>query len=254
MFKLSGISVIKTNQDFLKMMRYCRSIGVAPNFTTTGIDASDAWIQEAAGVIGAVAVSVGERKDEGYNAIKSFAGAGIKQVNAHLLLSKQTLPLIYRFINDIKTDVRLTKLNAVVFLTVKPKGRAKDNYHNVSTDEFDELIKVCFDKKLSIGFDSCSAPMFSRFVCGSYMSSSEKKSLLLCTESCEADLFSTYINVKGELHHCSFAEGERPPCVNVSECSDFIDDVWNSDNVLEFRKLLISNKRECPLFCLGESK
>jgi len=33
-----GITGVQTNPDFIKMMEYCREIGVIPNFTLSGID------------------------------------------------------------------------------------------------------------------------------------------------------------------------------------------------------------------------
>ena len=39
-------------------------------------------------------------------------------------------------LEDKMNDPRLAKMHAIVFLGVKPKGRAKDDYHSLSTEKY----------------------------------------------------------------------------------------------------------------------
>ena len=69
-------------------------------------------------------------------------------------------------------------------------------------------------------------------------------------EPCESGLFSSYINCYGKFVYCSFAEGIEKE-IDVLDCYDFLEDVWNSDQVIEWRKNLIENKRNCPIYDLA---
>lgn len=250
-----GITGIQTNPDFMRMMQYCRDVGVIPNYTLSGIDLTDQLAEKSAELVGALAVSAYEKDiNVCYNAVQKFLNLGIKQTNIHLLLSQETLEFVYKVLNDNINDPRLKGLNAVVFLGVKPKGRAKGVYHSVTNEQFLKLVTFCFDKNLRIGFDSCTAPKFEWVVNNlPDLSESKKKHLLSCSESCESSLFSSYINVHGEYWNCSFMEGqEQYEPVNVLECGDFLMDLWYSDPVKKFRKDVLATVengcRKCPVF------
>jgi len=75
-----GITGVKTNPDFLKMMEYSRAHGVIPNFTLSGIDLDDDMADKCAKLIGAVAVSAYQTdKNVCYNTVKKFTDRGLKQ-------------------------------------------------------------------------------------------------------------------------------------------------------------------------------
>lgn len=243
-----GITGVQTNPDFIKMLEYSREQGIIPNYTLSGADLTEEIAKKTSELCGAVAVSVYEaNKDLCYDTIERFTSLGMNQVNIHVLLSKETLSFVYEVLKDIKKDNRLRKLNAVVFLGIKPKGRAKSFYNSLLVDKYKELIGFCFENNISFGFDSCSAPKFEQSIGLMDLTKNKKESLKAMSESCESSLFSSYINVKGEYWHCSFAENNNDiNYVDVLRKEDFINDVWNNDIVENFRsKLINSTKNEC---------
>lgn len=246
-----GITGIQTNPDLLKMFKYCREIGVIPNFTLSGIDLTEEIAKECSKFVGAIAVSAYKQdKNICYNTVKKFTDLGIKQTNIHLLVSKETLPFVYEVLNDRLNDSRLEKLNAVVFLGIKPKGRASKNFTSPSTEDYGNIIKYCFDKKISIGFDSCYAPKFDATIKQMKMDNQSKKILLECSESCESSLFSSYVNVDGFYWHCSFAENEpKYDSIDVTKINNFLDDVWYSEKVKKFRNDSINSSKDGCRFC-----
>jgi hypothetical protein len=249
-----GITGVQTNPDFIKMMGYSRSIGVIPNFTLSGIDLTDEIAEQCSKLVGALAVSAyASDKNICYNTVKKFTDLGVKQTNIHLLISDQTLDFAYEVLNDRLQDSRLADMNAVVFLGVKPKGRATNGYSTISLDQFEKLVKFCFDKQISIGFDSCTAPKFEAVVSRLDLNNEQKAMLMQCSESCESSLFSAYINVNAMYWHCSFTEDEEGfEPINVLQAEDFIKDVWYSKPVEDFRnKVIVGTKngsRRCVVF------
>lgn len=245
-----GITGIQTNPDFIKMMEYTREIGIVPNFTLSGIDLTDEIAEKVSKLVGALAVSAYKTdKNICYNTVKKFTDLGINQTNIHLLVSQETLDFVYEVLNDRMTDPRLAKMNAIVFLGVKPKGRAKDGFHSLSTEKYRELIDFCFKNKLAIGFDSCSAPKFEAAIKNMSIAEEEKKRLIACSESCESSLFSSYINVNSEYWHCSFSEKEDgQECVSVLDKAKFLD-VWYSKAVMEFSNKSIQSMKDGCRYC-----
>jgi hypothetical protein len=239
-----GIMNISTNPDFFAMMEYAKNHGVIPNYTCHGLDVTPEVARKTAALCGAVAVSLYD-KQKSYDAIKMFADAGMKQVNIHYMLSKETLQEAFDVIDDIKSDSRLQKLNAIVFLHLKKKGRARgDKYHYIdSVEDYKKLIEYAEASKVGIGFDSCSAPL--------YMKSIEDRpnyeQLLTLAEPCESSLFSSYINCYGKFFPCSFAEGVAnwEDGLDVLNCSNFVKDIWGHENTKSFREKLINSSESC---------
>jgi len=248
-----GITGVQTNPDFIRMMEYCREIGVVPNFTLSGIDLTDDMAKKISGIVGALAVSAYKTdKNVCYDTVKKFTDLGVRQTNIHIMVSEETLDFVYEVLNDRLTDPRLAKMNAIVFLGVKPKGRAKEGFHSLSTEKYRDLINFCFKNKLAIGFDSCSAPKFETTVRQMDIPDNFKDRLIACSESCESSLFSSYINVKGEYWHCSFSENEpSQECFDCLTTDKFLS-VWYSDAVKKFRNNSISSMkngcRHCHVF------
>lgn len=237
-----------SNPDVWKIMEYTRSHGVIPNVTVAQID--DETADKLAKYCGAVAVSVYDDKDVAYDSIKKLTDRGMNQVNIHRLLSKETFVQTIDVIDDIKTDPRLAKLNAIVFLSLKQKGRGI-HFNKVDDMQFLGLIKHALENKINFGFDSCTAPKFVKTakILGIY----DKVEAMI--EPCESSLFSSYINVDGEFYPCSFSEKSQnwETGIDVVGCNDFINDVWNNARVQEFRKNLINDLdcnqcRHCPIY------
>ena len=243
-----GITGVKTNPDFLKMMELCREHRIVPNFTLSGIDADEEFIKESAKLIGAVAVSCYEGDEETcYDTVSSYHKAGVEQTNIHFMLSEETVSFAYQVINDIKKWN--IPVHALVFLGVKPKGRARGHFTSVSQKKFDGLVSKCEEVGINCGFDSCSAPKYANHIQGT-----DKAHLITFVEPCESSLFSAYINVFGAYFSCSFSEGEEPwEGVDVLAANDFVKDVWFHPEVKEFRRRLLETQdsegiRKCIVF------
>lgn len=252
-----GIGDLDSNPDMLEIFGYCKTGGVIPNVTTNGWKLDDWWAEELASVCGAVAVSRYYDKNICYDAVEKLTKAGLKQVNIHQLVSEETYENCVETINDIiNNEPRLDGLNAIVFLSLKKKGRG-EGYHRLSEEKFDNLVKLCLDNWVRFGFDSCTAHRFTEFIELHPKYHSLKNQLRDMIEPCESTLFSIYINVDGEVFPCSFCEGEGwgslcPSTgkigIPVLKCDDFLQDIWYSNSIKRFRKDLIDNCRKCPMF------
>lgn len=170
-------------------------------------------------------------------------------INIHQMISKQTLTQAMETINDYHNDERLKKMNAIVFLSLKTKGRGEKGFTQLSQQEFAELTRICLESNIPFGFDSCGANKFIASLVD--MPIEQRKTLEMSAEPCESSLFSVYIDTFGKFHPCSFSPdtdvwGNNG--LNVLECKDFIEDIWNHDRTKEFRKILLDKKRNCPLY------
>ncbi|MCL2283261.1 MAG: hypothetical protein FWC26_08090 [Fibromonadales bacterium] len=64
------------------------------------------------------------------NSVFYLTQYGLKQTNCHFVLAQETIFTLYELIELAKTDSRLSKLNAIVLLSIKQCGRAaKGNFH-----------------------------------------------------------------------------------------------------------------------------
>jgi len=242
-------SQAKGNPDLWKIMDYTRENGVIPNITVAQIDQETA--NELAKRCGAVAVSHYHDNEACYNSIQYLHNAGMKQINIHQLISKETYPSVMRLLQDMKTDERLKHVRAIVFLSLKTKGRG-EVFHRMPDEQFEEIVKFCIDNNIGYGFDSCGAVKFM-LVAKKLGIDAKVKDLI---EPCESSLFSTYINTEGDFYPCSFAEKTDafPVGIRVGEGVDFLKDVWFNERTVAFRKKLIANKcsttgcRMCPIY------
>jgi MoaA/NifB/PqqE/SkfB family radical SAM enzyme len=232
-----------SNPDLFKMMEYARSLEIIPNITVA--DISDETADKLVSVCGAVAVSRYADKDICYNSVKKLIDRGLKQTNIHFMLSKETYEDAFITIGDYVTDDRLKGLNAIVFLSLKQKGRGI-KYNSITKEEFKELINESFTEEVPIGFDSCSAPKFLNAV--KYRNN--YKQLEMLAEPCESSCFSSYIDAEGKFFPCSFSEGcdDWKDGIDVVSCNSFVDDIWHHPRVEAFRNKLMAYNRSCPLY------
>lgn len=241
-----GIGSLDTNPDLYNIMSYCREKDVIPNITINGADLTHYHIMMLASLCGAVAVSR-YNSDNCYNAVYRLTKEGIKQVNIHQLLSQNTLKECYKVIDDYKSDIRLKKLNAIVFLLLKPKGNRNKYNQLKDIEEYKKLIQYALDKNVPIGFDSCSAINFIK----SARELNVYKQFKNAIEPCESSLFSIYIDVKGNVLPCSFSPGiDWVEPINLLEVNNFVDEVWNNIKIKTFRDRLLNKERNCPLYNL----
>jgi radical SAM protein with 4Fe4S-binding SPASM domain len=177
---------------------------------------------------------------------------GMNQVNIHLVLSQESFRFACEVLNDRLSDSRLKNMNAIVFLAIKPKGKAKGNFHSLDFDKFCKLVLFSMSLNISIGFDSCSAPKFDKFIRESNLAQEFKDDLLEFSESCESAIFSSYINYEGKFFPCSFCEGENEwkDGISVLEANSF-SEIWKNPRVKEWRKKLLDSTKNGCRNCLA---
>jgi len=227
--------------DFFKMMEYSRENGVIPNYTTSGFDLDDEAVKKTAELCGAVAVSV-HNKEIAFNAIKKLTDSGMTQVNVHWVLYLQNYEDTFKLIDDLTSDERTKKLNALVLLAYKPKGRNKGNFESIKDPTmYAKLMDYAKSKNLNIGMDSCSGPIV-------FKASKEDafEYITKVVDPCESTLYSSYINVEGNFFPCSFTEGEKgwETGISVLDAKEF-KDVWYDARVVEFRNKLLNTSKNC---------
>lgn len=253
----AGIGDIDSNPDMWKIFEYCREHGVIPNVTINGARMKKEDFDNLAKYCGAVAVSVYD-KELTYNAIKELTDRGMRQINIHFMISEESIDKAYEVINDIKTDPRLKFMNAIVFLSLKTKGNAKNGFTQLSQEKFNKLCKYSIENNVRIGFDSCSSRKFFNYLeSDSSLTEDFKKKMYECIEPCESSVFSSYISCgsaeKGPQYYpCSFCEGIEgwEEGIDVLSANDFIKDVWYNEKTQNFKKKLLSCNRDCPIYTI----
>jgi radical SAM protein with 4Fe4S-binding SPASM domain len=249
-----GIGSIDSNKDLFKIMYYCRRNCVIPNITINGSRMNKMYYNRLRRLCGAVSVSLYDY-DTCYNAVKELTKCDmsgkipLKQVNIHCLLSNETYDKCMQVLKDRLTDKRLSKLNAIVFLTLKPKG-LRNTYTKLNDmNKLKKLVNFAFKNHISIGFDSCSSCNFLK----SIRTSTNFNEISKFVEPCESTLFSYYINVNGKGYPCSFSENiQGYNGIDILKSKNF----WFEKETIKFRKNVINNKdkylncRKCQLYDL----
>jgi hypothetical protein len=232
-----GIGDIDANPDLFKILAFTRENGVIPNITINGARLTQLHIGNLAKLCGAVSVSNYD-KELCYNTAQQLTKNKV-QVNIHQLLSMETFKECLEVANDALVDPRLKDIHAVVYLSLKTKGRG-DTLTPVNDPKlFEELLKTNPNR---IGFDSCSSP----FVFKSMEKSKHFNRIKALIEPCESLLFSGYINVDAKFYPCSFMEdvGDWKKGINVLDIKDFVKDIWNHKKSVEWRTALLA-KQNC---------
>jgi MoaA/NifB/PqqE/SkfB family radical SAM enzyme len=232
---------IEANPDIWNMMEYSRRKNIVPNITISGYRLSDEAIDKLAKYAGAVAVS-NYSEDVCFNTVYKLNEAGIDQVNIHQLLSDETLSGCFSVLEKYSTDSRLSRLNAIVFLSLKRKGRGI-KYHKANDEDYKKLINYGLENNIPIGFDSCGCSRFIDVI----KDRKDFQHLVQFCEFCEASLFSSFINVDGMYSPCSFMEGKFKS-ISVLRAKDFLQDVWYNIETNSWREKLLSNCRNCPIY------
>ena len=242
-------SEARSNPDLWKMAKYCRDKGVIPNITVANI--SEETADKLVSVMGAVSVSRYEDKDVCYNSIQYLTDRGLKQCNMHFMISEESYQSCLETLRDIKTDPRLKKLNAIVFLSLKKKGRGI-HFHSLSSECYTNLVNYCIQNDINFGMDSCGAKKFLDAI----KDHPQYREFQMVCEPCESTLFSQYIDVDAKYYPCSFCESinKWEEGIDVTKASNFLEEIWYNDRVKEFRDNLLSNcnnchkARECPIY------
>lgn len=250
-----GITGALTNPDFPKILDVCRrKYGIIPNYTLSGADIKFdgnkneyPLLSSTCRNCGAIAVSCYEgAKDLCYKIIFGFWSTSIMKlhINMHIVLSRGTMNHVMDVLNDIANH-KVTGLRSIVFLRIKPVGRAKFLDTDLTTEEFEKVISFCKEHDISYGFDSCSA----HNVIETFKKMGDAGYIQYC-EPCESSKFSSYINVNGEYWHCSFCErNEQYKPIKVLECQT-INDFWLSKEIEDFRNPKNRASVSCQAFAL----
>jgi len=240
-----GVGTLRRHPEMWDMFKYCREHGVTPNLTING-DVDDQEFDKIAEYCGACAVSIYD-KNLSYDAVKKLTDRGMTQVNIHYMISSETYDGALEIMRDRLTDPRLEKLNAIVLLSLKPKGRAiKNNFTKLSQEKFNNLVNFAMDNNIGVGFDSCGAQIFLKSV----KDRDNYKQLETFAEPCESSLFSSYIDCRGDFFPCSFAEGEGEwkEGISVLNCKDFLNDIWYHEKTNKFKNNVMKC-RNCKISC-----
>jgi MoaA/NifB/PqqE/SkfB family radical SAM enzyme len=187
-----------------------------------------------------------------FSSVSKLVEEGVRQVNIHQLVSEETLADCIHLIEQVVEDPRLTSLNAIIFLSLKKKGRGK-SFSPLNQEKFNFLLKKAFQKNIRIGFDSCSTFKFLKSV----QHTPHIEWFKTIAEPCESSLFSAYINTGGKFFPCSFVEGEKlfPKGLDVISCRNFLEEIWYHPTTNRFRRLILNSElknkfccRMCPQF------
>jgi len=252
-----GITDLDANPDLWKIMEFCRTNDynkVVPNITINGNNLTDGQAGALARLCGAVAVSY-YSDNVCFDAVKKLTDLGMTQINLHVLLALETYDNCLALLDKVKTDSRLAKLNAVVFLTLKPKGN-RNKFHQLNDlEKYRVLINKALSLGVSFGCDSCQAERLMLAVQGT----ENYKKFEPVVESCESTNFSFYIDTEARGYPCSFAPGIPgwETGIDMLEAKDFLADVWNHPRTIAFRNTLLAsqekscvNCRTCPFYKL----
>lgn len=239
-----GIGNIHANPDMWDIFKYTKDHGMAANVTVNGAGISDAVADKLVEYCDAVAVSL-YQKDLTYDAVKKLSDRGLEQTNIHCMIATETFDNAIMLVDDFFVDERLAGLNAVVFLSLKPKGRGEVGYTRMNDETFKKLVDHALEKNIRFGFDSCSAPKFLKSVKDHPNFATFEQSI----EPCEAGVYSSYINVKGYYFPCSFLEGVTGWEEGIdTKSGPFMTNVWNADKTLDYKKRTIGC-RGCGRAC-----
>ena len=241
-----GIGDVDANKDLFKIFKHTRDNGVIPNVTINGDRLTSSIAEQLAKYCGAIAVSCYD-KDLCYSVIKKLNKLGIKQTNIHFMLAEQTYEFAMEVLQDLKAIPELKAVNAIVFLSLKQRGRAEKHFTRLSDEKFKTLVDFSLDNNIPLGFDSCTANKFLEAI----KDNKDYTRIATSVEPCESGIFSSYINVDGKYFPCSFCENileDFKEGLDVVTCNDFTKDIWNNEKNIKWRKRLNSCNRSCPVF------
>jgi hypothetical protein len=165
----------------------------------------------------------------------------------HIVLSedKEQLDHIWEVLHDIK-DGKVVGLHNIVFLRIKPVGRAKTMNCQIHFDTYKKIMQYCFDNHIGFGFDSCSAKVAQKV-----LTEMGHGDLCPCCEPCEGTSFSFYCNVNGIATPCSFCEHiYEDKGIDLTKVENFIETWNNNDMIKEFRNKSHNCSESCSIYSL----
>jgi radical SAM protein with 4Fe4S-binding SPASM domain len=227
--------------EFCEFLRLTREYDIVPSYTTNGRGLSEKILETTREYCGAVAVSAYEPYNELDESISKMTSYGIK-TNIHFLLTSKSIKTAISWL--VSPPKYLEKINAIIFLNYKPVGHfaAKDILAVNSPLINDFFLAINQNKKIKVGFDSCS-------MTGVFMNVDVPAVFIEC---CEAARFSMYISEEMVAYPCSFMVGAYK---GENILGRKIQDIWRYG--IEFQRIrnyLIKNLcTQCHLqdLCIG---
>ncbi|MDR3335479.1 MAG: hypothetical protein LBT13_11460, partial [Treponema sp.] len=159
----------------------------------------------------------------------------------HLVVYEENYNDVMGILWDIRHNQQLKKLNAVVFLTLKNKGRAAGlGFTPLTQEHYTTMVTYCLnpDHHISFGSDSCGCHNVEAALKGM----PNEDAIKTMTDPCESGLFSGFANVKGIGFPCSFMEGIEP---GVNLLTHDFQEYWTT-GLAAWRTKLLAGKRHCP--------
>lgn len=221
--------------NFLTIVDETVDRGIVPNFTTNGIHLTEQICKHIQRKVGAVALSVVSINEIEKDKVIMLRHYGI-ETNIHYVLSSENIEEATEIANG-KNNQRLIGINAIIFLTYKPAGRAGDAFVIKRGENYERFLSAIAKKGVKrpkLGFDACFVPML--------LSKTAVSSTLV--DSCEGGFFSVYIDHKKNVSPCSFSGGND--AYSLDEY-DFYD-IWNN----QFESFRNRQKNRCKnASCIG---
>ncbi|GHU98880.1 hypothetical protein FACS1894159_02040 [Bacteroidia bacterium] len=218
--------------NFIEIINVTHIRNIVPNFTTNGDLINKTIAKEIASKVGAVAISCQNIDDLDTTKIEILSEYRIK-TNIHFLLNSDTLEQAIDILKGQYNEL-LTNINAVIFLTYKPCGRADESRLLILNDDFLNFVTLIDNSRCctKIGFDACFVPNLMRYT----------KVNTNYIDPCECAFFSVYIDEKMNVKPCSFTtdEGES---FNLKDYS--FEEIWNT----KFKNVRQSRTNNCKSDC-----
>jgi len=240
-----GITSSDSHPQLFEIAAEFKNRQICCNLTCNGVGFTDDLAQKYVKHFNAIAVSVNSRnKEEAYNTIQKLTTLGCKQTNVHFVIAEESFEEAKQLIGEVATDTRLKNLNAVVLLAFKDKQKTGVYMPIKSVDRYRDLLRFAESRRVKIGLDSCSGPVYLSTIRGD----KDEKKLAEVVETCCACRFSSYISCNMDYFPCSFLEGveEWETGLNLTKVSNF-SEIWDSARVEDYRKYVIGcGEKRCP--------
>lgn len=218
--------------DFLDMIDVSLDHHVIPNFTTNGVYVSADIVKAMEGKVGAVALSTYDLDILPNRALEILTKSSVR-TNLHFLLSrksiKQAVQILKGRFNNMFSD-----LNAIIFLTYKPAGRAKPDDCLQWNDDLKDFVQLIDNHRCSIriGFDACFIPIL--------LHTTGTSPVLI--DPCECAFFSVYVDEGLNVKPCSFANSDD---YTFSMKEYTFQEIWE----VKFAGYRATARNECKRIC-----
>jgi radical SAM protein with 4Fe4S-binding SPASM domain len=218
--------------DFIEIINTTHDRNIVPNFTTNGDLITTSIAKAISSKVGAVAISCQNIKELDASKVEILFKHGIK-TNIHFLLNSDTLQQAIEILKG-QYNQSLTKINAIIFLTYKPCGRADESKLLYLNDDFLNFVNLIDNSQCSskIGFDACFVPNLMRYT----------KVNTNYIDPCECAFFSVYIDEKMNVKPCSFTNNETES-FNLKDYK--FEEIWD----MKFKDIRESRVNNCRSKC-----